>query len=41
MLDYAMSEAGMEGLDTYITSRKNMVVQYIETLPILDLCLEA
>ena len=36
-----MNEAGLEGLDTYIARRHNMVPHYIATRPILDLYLEA
>ena len=34
-LEEAMVEAGFEGIGTYITSRQNMVAQYIVTRPIL------
>ena len=33
-----MAEAGFEEIGTYNTKRQNMVVQYIVTRPILDLC---
>ena len=33
-----MVEAGFEGIGKYITRRQNTGVQYIATLPILDLC---
>ena len=33
-----MSEAGFEGIGTYITRRQNTVAQYISKRPILDLC---
>ena len=36
-LKEAMREAGFEGIRQYITRRQNMVAQYIETRPILDL----
>ena len=37
-LEEAMSEAGFKGIRTYVTSRQNMVAQYISTRMILDLC---
>ena len=33
-----MVEAGFEGTGKYITRKQKMIVQYIETRPILDLC---
>ena len=33
-----MGEAGFEGIKTYVTRRHNTFAQYIETLPVLDLC---
>ena len=38
LLAAAMAEAGFEEIGTYNTKRQNMVVQYIVTRPILDLC---
>ena len=32
-----MAEAGFEGIGTYVTRSKNIVAQYIEKRPILDL----
>ena len=40
-LGEAMMEAGLEEVEMYITWRKNMVMQYIATMPILELCEEA
>ena len=37
----AVREAGLEGIDTYVSRQKNTVAHYIATRPILDLCLEA
>ena len=33
-----MAEADFEGIGTYITSRRNMLAQYIATRLILELC---
>ena len=37
-LEEVMMEEGFEGIGTYIIRSQNMVVQYIATRPILDLC---
>ena len=37
-LEEEMVEAGFEGIGTYITSRQNMLTQYIATRPIMELC---
>ena len=34
-----MLEAVLRKVETYISCRKNKVAQYIETRPIIDLCL--
>ena len=36
-----MQEAGLEEAEVYILQRQNTAVQYIVTLPIMDLCEEA
>ena len=36
-----MAEAGLQEVDTYVSCRQNMTAQYIETRPIMDLCLAA
>ena len=38
-LDDAMSEAGLQEIDTYVYGRQNTVSQYIVTIPIMGLCL--
>ena len=38
LLEEALSEAGLEGIQKSTTRRQNMVVKYIATQPILDLC---
>ena len=37
----ALRAEGLEDMETYISRRQNMVAQFIETQPIIDLCLEA
>ena len=37
----AMTEVGLEEVDTYVLRRKNTIDQYISTCPILKLCLAA
>ena len=37
-LEEAMGEAGFKGVRKSITRRQNMVVQYIATRPIMELC---
>ena len=37
----ALREAGLKELELYTRRRNNMVVQFIATRPIMDLCLEA
>ena len=34
-----MAEAGLQEVETYISCLQNTVTQYIETRPIMDLCL--
>ena len=36
-----MAESGLKEMDTYVSIRHNTVAQYIETRPIMELCLEA
>ena len=38
-LGYATRAAGLDETETYISRRQNTVAQYINTCPILDLCL--
>ena len=40
-LDTAMSEAVLGGVQTYLDPRQNTVAQFIETRPIMDMCLTA
>ena len=40
-LEGAIAESGVQEVETYFTRRKNTVVKYIVTRPILDLCLSA
>ena len=35
-----MQETGLEMIDTYIALFQNIIYQYIDTNPILDMCLE-
>ena len=37
----AMKEAGLQEVETYISRRHNTVANFIATMPIMDLCLEA
>ena len=41
LLDYSMSEVGMQEVETYVSCRQNTGAQFIATRPIMDLCLEA
>ena len=40
LLEYAMEEAGLKEVETYVSCRQNTVAQFIVTRPIMDLCLE-
>ena len=40
-LEDAMTEAGFQDVDTYVSRRHNTVAQFIATRPIMDLCLAA
>ena len=40
-LEYAMVEAGLQEMETYVSDRQNTVPQYIATRPVMDLCLVA
>ena len=40
-LEDAMAEAGLQEVDTYVSSRQNTVAQYIATRPIMYLFLAA
>ena len=37
----AMSETGLQDLETYVARHQNAVAQYIATRPIMDLCMVA
>ena len=39
-LEEAMKESGLEEVEVYIYRKQNMVVHYIATQPILNLCTE-
>ena len=41
MLAEAMQKSGLEDMEVYIGRRNNTVAQYISTMPILDLLMEA
>ena len=38
-MDYAMTEAGFQEIETYVSVRQNTVAQYIATITIMGLCL--
>ena len=38
-LEDAMAEAGLQEVETYFSRRQNTAAQFIETRPIMDLCL--
>ena len=40
LMDEAMEEKGLEGVETYVDLLNNRVVQYIVTHLIMELCLE-
>ena len=40
-LEDTMTEAGLKGVETYVSRQQNTVAQYIATRPIMDLCLAA
>ena len=40
-LDESMLEAGVQEVETYVACRQNTAVIFIETRPIMDLCLVA
>ena len=40
-LEDVMEEAGLQEVDTYISFRHNAAAQFIATMTIMDLCLEA
>ena len=41
LLENAMIEAGLQEVETYLSRRHTTVAQFIETRPIVDLCLAA
>ena len=40
-LEFVMQAAGLETMETYIFRHQNKVTHYIETRPIIDICMEA
>ena len=40
-LEDVMAEAGFQEVETYVSRLQNTVVHYVETSPIMDLCLAA
>ena len=40
-LEDAITEVGLQEVDTYVSCLQNTVAQYIATRPIMDLCLAA
>ena len=40
LMTEAMDEVGLQEVETYVSCRQNTVSQFIDTSPIMDLCLE-